>query len=120
MAFKTTARGDRIDWQAIRDRVDMSQVATDLLGPAPKRSGRRLLWPCPFHDDRDPSFQVDPHEGRWKCWPCDLGGDAPALVMKLRGTTFPEAVRAVAELTGIVVPSEKSTRPRPLDRRQAA
>jgi DNA primase len=97
-----TATWDRIDWNAIRDRIDLARVVTALLGPAIKRQGRRLLWRCPFHDDRDPSFQVDPERGTWKCWPCDLGGDAPALVMKLKGITFPEAVRVVAELSGVV------------------
>ncbi len=108
-----TAGGGRIDWNGIRDRVDMAAVATALLGPAAKRSGRHLLWPCPFHDDRNPSLQVDPGRRCWKCWPCDLGGDAPALVMKLRGVGFPEAVRTVAELAGIATPSSKPTRPRP-------
>src|SRR5262245_60814730 len=71
---KTTAIADRIAWDDIKDRIDLAAIATALFGPAPKRSGRRLLWPCPFHDDHDPSLQVDPAERRWKCWPCDLGG----------------------------------------------
>jgi hypothetical protein len=111
-----TATGDRLDWNDIRDRVDMAAVATALLGPAPKRSGRRLLWRCPFHADHDPSLQVDPAERRWKCWPCDLGGDAPALVMRLQGVGFPEAVRIVADLAGIIAPSSKPPHPRPLVR----
>jgi DNA primase len=89
----------------------MAAIATALLGPALKRSGPRLLWRCPFHDDHDPSLQVDPAERRWKCWPCDLGGDAPALVMKLEGVPFPEAVRIVAELVGIVALSRPTARP---------
>jgi hypothetical protein len=113
MGFTATVTGDRIDWDAIKDRVDMAVVATALLGPAPKRSGRRFLWRCPFHSDHDPSLQVDPTERRWKCWPCDLGGDAPALVMKSQGVGFPEAVRIVAELAGIVAPSKNPARPRP-------
>src|SRR5262245_21379172 len=103
-----TAGGDRINWEAIKYRVDMAAIATGLWGPAPKRSGRRLLWRCPFHDDHDPSLEVDPAERRWKCWPCNLGGDAPALVMKLQGVGFPAAVRIVAEMAGIVAPSSKS------------
>ena len=82
----STTRRDHLDWNGIKDRVDLASVATGLLGPAPKKSGRRLLWHCPFHDDRDPSFEVDPKTQRWKCWPCDRGGDAPALVMALKGS----------------------------------
>jgi DNA primase len=109
-----TVTGDRLDWDDIKDRVDVAAIATALFGPAPSRSGRRLLWRCPFHrPDDDPSFQVDPAERRWKCWPCNLGGDAPALVMKLQGVGFREAVRIVAELAGIIAPSSRPARPRP-------
>ncbi len=109
----TTVSGDRLDWKDIRDRIDLARVVTALLGPAAKRQGRRLLWPCPFHDDSHPSFEVDPERKTWKCWPCNLGGDAPALVMKQNGVRFPEAVRIVAELSGIVLPSGQSASPPP-------
>ena len=108
-----TASGERIDWNDIKGRVDLARVVTALLGPAAKRQGRRLLWPCPFHDDRDPSFEVDPGRQTWRCWPCNLGGDAPALVMKRDGVGFPEAVRIVAELSGIVTASGRSASPPP-------
>ena len=48
--------GTRTEWSEIKDRVDLAAVATNLLGPAAKRQGPRLLWPCPFPDDHDPSF----------------------------------------------------------------
>ena len=44
----------------------------------------------------------------WKCWPCNLGGDAAELVKLKNGVAFPEAVRIVAELSGIVTPSGRS------------
>ena len=107
----STTNRDRLDWKDIKDRIDLAAVATNLLGPAAKRSGRRLLWRCPFHEDHDPSFQVDPATHRWKCWPCDKGGDAPALVMQLEGLSFPDAVRRVADRAGIVVgPSGRPAR----------
>src|SRR5262245_18196095 len=103
--WKTTAGNDRIDWDGIRDRIDLAWLATALLGPAPGRRGergRRLWWPCPFHQDRNPSFAVDPGKPWWRCYGCSEHGDAVALVMKLRGVAFPEAVRVVTELAGIV------------------
>jgi hypothetical protein len=113
---KTTARGDRLDWSEIRDRIDLAAVATALLGPAPgrrgERSSRRLWWRCPFHDDRNPSFVATPGKPTWKCWGCGERGDAPNLVMRLKGWTFPETVRWLAELAG-VVPSSASSRPWP-------
>jgi hypothetical protein len=53
----------RIDWRAERGRIDLAAAVTNLLGPAPGRRGergRRLWWPCPFHQERNPSFCVDP------------------------------------------------------------
>ncbi|MFI5459774.1 MAG: CHC2 zinc finger domain-containing protein [Isosphaerales bacterium] len=110
----TAHRGVRLDWSKIRDRVDLAAVATALLGPAVKRSGRRLIWMCPWDNDENPFLQVDPAKRRWKCWSCGEGGDAPALAMRVRGWTFPEAVRWLAEQAGILPPSGKpATRPRP-------
>src|SRR5271165_2107982 len=106
-SWTLTAAGERIDWNDIKGRIDLARVVTALLGPAAKRQGR-LLWPCPFHDDRNPSFEVDPQRGTWRCWPCNLGGDAPALVMKRNGVAFPEAVRTVAELAGIATTAAMS------------
>ncbi len=83
------------DWKTERDRVDLGQVATGLLGPAPGRRGehgRRLWWPCPFHDDKNPSFFIDPGKPNWRCYGCGEHGDAANLVMKLERLTFPEAV----------------------------
>src|SRR5258708_5255633 len=86
--FRTTASGDRIDWPTLRDRIDLAAITTGLLGPAPGRRGergRRLWWPCPFHDDKNPSFCVTPGKREWRCFGCSEHGDAAALVMRLQG-----------------------------------
>jgi CHC2 zinc finger/Toprim-like len=102
----------RIDWQTERDRIDLAAVATGLLGPAPGRTGehgRRLWWHCPFHEDHNPSFMIEPGKPWWKCWGCGESGDAANLVMKLEGVAFPEAV---SRLTGRSALS-RITRPHP-------
>ena len=105
MGMKTTASAwlmttlaDRLDWSEVKQRVDLGAVATALLGPAPGRRGERgrLWWKCPFHDDQNPSFQVDARKGYWKCFGCDEHGDAATLVMKLNHCSFPEAVAYLA------------------------
>ncbi len=103
----------RIDWKAERDRIDLAAVATGLLGPAPGRTGergRRLWWPCPFHEDRNPSFCIDPGKPSWKCHGCGEHGDAASLVMRLERLSFPEAV---SRLTGAGPAPEAIRRPRP-------
>ena len=115
--MKTTARGDRLDWPTVRDRIDLAAVATGLLGPAPGRrggNGRRLWWRCPFHDDQNPSFAINPGKRTWTCYGCGEHGDAANLVMTIAGMRrFPRPFAGLAEQAGILPPSGKPTRPRP-------
>src|SRR5207302_4106651 len=92
----------RIDWKSVRDTLNLAEVATKILGPAPGRygeRGRKLWWRCPLgtHEDRNPSFCVEPGKSWWKCWGCGESGDAATLVMKVQNVSFPEAI---AILTG--------------------
>ena len=108
--MKTTA-APRPDWKTERERIDLAAVATNLLGPAPGRRGergRRLWWSCPFHEDRNPSFCVDPGKGWWRCYGCGANGDAASLVMHREGVSFPEAI---ARLTGTTNPPMRSVGP---------
>lgn len=109
------ARGYRINWSEIRDRIDLAAVATNLLGPAPGRRGGkgRLWWRCPFHDDKNPSFHVNPVKRTWKCYGCSEHGDAAALVMKMKQCGFPEAVSWLAEQAGISPRSSRTTSAKP-------
>jgi hypothetical protein len=117
--FQGEASHGRIDWKSESDRVDLARVATKLLGTAPGQSGergRRLRWRCPFHEDRNPSFFVDPGKPWWRCYSCGEHGDAATLVMKLEGKTFPAAV---AYLTGgHSAPTAGRHRPPPAPRAQ--
>ena len=56
--------GGRIEWSEVKDRIDLGIVATALLGPAPGRRGQKgpPLVACPFHQDKNPSFQCDPRQ----------------------------------------------------------
>src|SRR5512135_822003 len=107
----------RTDWQAVRDTIDLAAVVTKLLGPAPGRRrerGRRLWWPCPLgaHEDRNPSFCVDPGKTWWRCYGCGESGDAVALVRRLNPLmTFPEAVAYLAD--GSTPTKPTTPRPRP-------
>ena len=84
-------------------------MATNLLGPAASKKGNRLWWRCPLgtHEDRTPSFSVEASKpgSYWHCFGCGESCDAAALVMQLRGMTFPEAK---AYLTGKSAPSGAS------------
>jgi DNA primase len=57
-----------------------------------RMAGREHVALCPFHDDNRPSFRINTKRGLWYCDPCSMGGDAIDLVMRMRGSSFPDAV----------------------------
>jgi len=59
---------------------------------------------CPFHSEKTPSFSVSPSKGFYKCFGCGKGGSVYNFLMEIEGLSFPEAVKAVAERTGIPLP----------------
>lgn len=88
--------------QEVRDRVDI----VDLVGRYVdlRRSGRNYVGLCPFHQERSPSFNVNPALKGYKCFGCGAGGDAIRFVMELEGKGFLEAIRKLAELYGVSMP----------------
>src|SRR5215217_3918865 len=59
---------------------------------------------CPFHQEKTPSFTVSPQKGFYKCFGCGKGGSAFNFVMEIEGLNFPEAIKRVAEISGIPLP----------------
>ncbi len=86
-----------------KERVRAATDIVDLIGNRLelRRQGRNYVALCPWHTDRRPSLQVNPERQIWKCWVCDIGGDAYNFVMQDEGLTFPEALRKLAERAGI-------------------
>jgi len=84
----------------IRERIDLVAVVTRS-GVELKKSGRSLKGLCPFHQDKSPSFYVWPDAGRFKCFGCQVGGDAISFVQKLNGKSFVDTVRDFAKELGV-------------------
>src|SRR5262249_51922459 len=59
---------------------------------------------CPFHQEKTPSFSVNPSKGFYKCFGCGKGGSVYNFLMEMEGLSFPEAVKRVAEITGVMLP----------------
>src|SRR4051794_19755045 len=85
------------------DIVEIIQAHTDL-----RRSGTRFTGLCPFHDERSPSFSVDPQAKLYHCFGCGVGGDVIKFVEEKEGLAFPEAVESLADRYGVEVEREKS------------
>jgi DNA primase len=56
---------------------------------------------CPFHDEKSPSFNVNPGRGFFHCFGCGEGGDVITFLMKIDGLSFAEAVERLAEKYGV-------------------
>ncbi len=89
--------------QEVRDKVDI----VDLVGRYVelRRSGRNYVGLCPFHQERTPSFNVNPARKGYKCFGCQVSGDAIAFVMELEGKSFVETIRKLAEMYGVSLPA---------------
>ncbi len=78
-----------------------------------RRRGRVFVGLCPFHEERTPSFHVDPEKQLFYCFGCQAGGDVFRFVERFERKTFPEAIRFLADQAGIPPPQfrgEKSDR----------
>src|SRR4051812_49457825 len=77
--------------ERVRDAIDFTELVgarTEL-----KRAGvRRLQGLCPFHDERTPSFGIDPVEKLYHCFGCGAGGDVFQFVMDTEGLDFGAAL----------------------------
>ncbi|MEU0313377.1 DNA primase [Nocardioides sp. NPDC006273] len=62
---------------------------------------------CPFHDEKTPSFNVNPSRGFYKCFGCGEGGDVIDFVMKLEGLSFFEAVERLGDKIGVQIQREE-------------
>lgn len=69
-----------------------------------KKKGANWWGNCPFHGEKTASFSVSPAKGFYKCFGCGKGGTAFNFVMETEGLNFPEAVKRVAEISGIPLP----------------
>ena len=92
--------------QDVLDRVLAAHDVAEVVGryvPL-KKAGRAWKALCPFHEEKTPSFTVNPDRQTFKCFGCGKGGNVFGFLMEHEGLTFPEAVRALAAERGIAVP----------------
>ncbi|MBF0215668.1 MAG: DNA primase [Candidatus Omnitrophica bacterium] len=86
----------------ILDRLDIVEVISGYISL--KKNGRNYKSNCPFHNEKTPSFVVSEDKQIYHCFGCSASGNAIGFVMQYEKMTFPEAVRALGEKTGIEIP----------------
>jgi DNA primase len=91
--------------EKVRDAIDFAELVgarTEL-----KRAGtNRLQGLCPFHEERTPSFGIDPVEKLYHCFGCGAGGDVFSFVMETEGLDFGAALEWLAERAGVELERE--------------
>lgn len=85
----------------VRSRADIVEIIGEHV--ALKRSGKDYKGRCPFHEERTPSFYVVPSKGFYKCFGCSEAGDVFTFLMKRMGLSFVDAVKLVAERSGMEI-----------------
>jgi DNA primase len=85
----------------VKRSVDITEIVSGYI-PL-KRAGASYKALCPFHDEKTPSFIVTPQRQTFKCFGCGKGGDAISFVMAHENVDYPEAIRILAEKSGIPV-----------------
>jgi DNA primase len=68
-----------------------------------KRAGANFVALCPFHKEKTPSFNVNPHKQIFHCFGCHKGGDVFTFVKEFESIDFPDAVRRLAERARIPI-----------------
>lgn len=74
-----------------------------------KRAGSGYTGLCPFHNEKTPSFHVNPARQMYKCFGCGVGGNVLTFVMEYENLTFPEAMEMLAQENGIELPKQELT-----------
>jgi hypothetical protein len=86
------------DTREVKRRIDF--VALVSCYTKLRRCGGQLVGLCPFHNEANPSFFVEPQRKIWKCFGCGRGGDIYDFVMRAERCRFHSAVRFLSYFLG--------------------
>lgn len=92
----------------LRERTTLSDVVGRKVTWDMRRSNsaQGVWWaPCPFHQEKTPSFKVDDRQGRYFCFGCQAKGDAITFLRETENMEFMEAVERLAEQAGMQMPA---------------
>jgi DNA primase len=86
----------------LRRQADIVRVVQDYVSL--KKKGANWMACCPFHQEKTPSFSVNPAKDIFFCFGCQKGGSVFNFVMEIERVSFPEAVKIVAEKANVPLP----------------
>ncbi|HKR58905.1 MAG TPA: DNA primase [Pyrinomonadaceae bacterium] len=86
----------------LKRQADIVRVIQDYV--TLKKKGANWMACCPFHKEKTPSFSVSPAKEIFYCFGCHKGGTVFNFVMEMERVSFPEAIKLVADKTGMPLP----------------
>lgn len=95
------------DLEQIKQKINIVDLVQEYL-PL-KKAGINYKAPCPFHNEKTPSFMVSAERGIFHCFGCGKGGDVFKFIMEKEGWEFTEALDYLAKKAGITLKRKKST-----------
>ena len=90
---------------SVKEAADIVQVIGEHVEL--KRAGARFTGCCPFHNEKTPSFSVNPQGQFYHCFGCGEHGDVFSFVMKFHHMDFPDALKMLAQKYGIELPERQ-------------
>src|SRR6185437_12752262 len=103
-----------------RSQVLSTVQIVDVIGQtvALKRRGKSFVGLCPFHQEKTPSFHVDPTKQFFHCYGCGAGGNAIDFVIKRDRVEFIDALRSLGQMVGLEMPQRGASREKAGQRQQ--
>lgn len=93
--------------ERIRQASDILEVINDFVSL--KKRGSNYIACCPFHNEKTPSFNVNPVRQIYKCFGCGKAGDAVRFVMDIENIGYGEALRYLAKKYGVEIEEQEQT-----------
>ena len=91
----------------IQESIDIVDVVGDFVSL--KKKGQNYTACCPFHNEKTPSFNVNPAKGIYKCFGCGKAGDAIQFIMDMEGLGFQETLKYLAKKYNIEIKEEEQS-----------
>lgn len=92
--------------ELIKQKIDIVEFISQYLSL--KKAGANYKAPCPFHQEKTPSFMVSFDKQIFKCFGCGEGGDIFDFLMKMENLDFPEALKILADRAGVQLDHSKT------------
>lgn len=102
--------------EEVKEKIDIVDVVSDYVEL--KRSGKNYKGLCPFHQEKTPSFTVNPANQFYHCFGCNAGGDVFNFLMEIEHITFFESLKMAAERVGLELPNRSDSQKKAADLRE--